>query len=33
VTITVQQAIGATEPLAAGTYGKVIRFTLSSATP
>jgi hypothetical protein len=33
VTITVQQPIGAAEPLMAGTYGKVIRFTLSSTSP
>jgi len=33
VTITVQQAIGANEPLLAGAYTKTMTFTLSSVTP
>jgi hypothetical protein len=33
VTLTVQQPIGALEPLAAGTYAKVIRLTLASTSP
>jgi hypothetical protein len=33
VTITVQQAIGANEPLLAGAYTKTMTFTLSTVTP
>jgi hypothetical protein len=33
VTIWLQQAIGANEALLAGSYGKLITFTLSTSTP
>ncbi len=33
VTISFQQAIGATDPLRTGTYGKTLTFTLSTNTP
>ena len=33
VQVDVRQAIGATEPLRAGTYSKTLTFTLSTATP
>ena len=33
VQVDVRQAIGATEPLRAGTYSKSLTFTLSTTTP
>ena len=33
VTIDFKQAIGASEPLRTGTYGKTLTFTLSTTNP